>query len=119
MFDVEASHPLLSFYDRLEYFKAVRYIVRPWEYFWDIWFICYIFWYVVPRKIWQPCLTAKSRENPSTVLSKSRQVQEQIQNYKQLTLYIMHVGSKLLTALKSTFLRGKRIASAKLFALWY
>jgi hypothetical protein len=55
------------FYGRLVYFVAVRYILWPFGifcgrlvYFMVIWYIFFTFWYVVTRKIWQPCLSALS-----------------------------------------------------------
>jgi hypothetical protein len=41
-------------YDRLVYFTAISYILWPFGIFCGCCAIFFQFWYVVPRKIWQP-----------------------------------------------------------------
>jgi hypothetical protein len=60
------------FYDIWSIFMAIMYIVWPFgkKYFVLILYIYFPFWYVAPRKIWQPCVDScreKSEKGPQTV----------------------------------------------------
>jgi hypothetical protein len=48
-----------KFYIHSAYFSAISYILRQFGKFCGHFDILFPFWYVVPRKIWQPCPTAQ------------------------------------------------------------
>jgi hypothetical protein len=47
---------LVNFMAILEYFKEIWYILLPLGEFMVSWYIFDPFWYIAPRKIWQPCM---------------------------------------------------------------
>jgi hypothetical protein len=49
------------FCGHLVYFTAIRYILRPLGIFYGHLVYFSLFWYVVPRKIWQPCSRVEDR----------------------------------------------------------
>jgi hypothetical protein len=60
-----AMEDVCAFYGRLVYFTAILYILWPFG----------IFWYVVPRKIWQPCSRLGSHNSLLGVEAVLRDVQ--------------------------------------------
>jgi hypothetical protein len=57
---------VVTFFGRLEYLKAIWSILWPIGNLVAIWYIFLPLWYILPRKIWQPCLRANQLIDPET-----------------------------------------------------